>query len=146
MLAKWLPPQPRAIALEPKESNHQSNVTDPAAIMDASPVDPEALKQVLGDGDAALMKEFYGDFLHSAGASVREIEAAYGRRSAKEVAALAHKVKSSARTVGANALANRCETLEQAGNTENWEQIDAFMAGLNGLFVQVERWVELNAA
>ena len=146
MLAKWLPPQPRAIALEPKESNHQSNVTDPAAIMDASPVDPEALKQVLGDGDAALMKEFYGDFLHSAGASVREIEAAYGRRSAKEVAALAHKVKSSARTVGANALANRCETLEQAGNTENWEQIDAFMAGLNGLFVQVERWVRLNAA
>ena len=146
MLAKWLPPQPLASALEAKGSNHQSNVTDLTAITDAPAVDPEALKQVLGDGDAALMKEFYGDFLRSAEASVREIEAAYRRRSAKEVGALAHKVKSSARTVGANALADCCETLEQAGNTENWEQIDAFMAGLNGLFVQVERWVRLNAA
>ncbi len=146
MLAKWLPPQPRASALEAEASNHESNVTDLPAITDASPVDPEALKQVLGDGDAALMKEFYGDFLRSAEASVREIEAAYSRRSAKDVGALAHKVKSSARTMGANALADRCETLEQAGNTENWEQIDAFMAGLNGLFVQVERWVRLNAA
>ena len=146
MLAKWLPPQPVASALEAKESNYQSNVTDLPAITDASPVDPEALKQVLGDGDAALMKEFYSDFLRSAEASVREIEAAYSRRSAKDVGALAHKVKSSARTMGANALADRCETLEQAGNTENWEQIDASMVGLNGLFVQVERWVGLNAA
>ncbi len=146
MLAKWLPPQPLASAVEAKESNHQSNVTDPRAIADASPVDPEALKQVLGDDDAALMKEFYADFLRSAEVAVREIEAAYSRRSAKGVGALAHKVKSSARTVGANALADRCEALEQAGNTENWEQIDAFMAGLNGLFVQVERWVRLNAA
>jgi CheY-like chemotaxis protein/HPt (histidine-containing phosphotransfer) domain-containing protein len=146
MLAKWLPALPPASAVRAQESNRDSHATDLPATENASPVDPEALKQVLGSGDAALMKEFYADFLRSAEPAVSEIEAAYSRRSAKEVGAFAHKLKSSARTVGANALADRCETLEQAGNTENWEQIDAFVAGLNGLFVQVERWVRLNAA
>ena len=146
MLAKWLPALPPASAVKAQESNRDDDPTDLPATENASPVDPEALKQVLGSGDAALMKEFYADFLSSAEPGVREMEAACSRRSAKEVGALAHKLKSSARTVGANALADRCETLEQAGNMENWEQIDAFMAGLNGLFVQVERWVRLNAA
>ena len=146
MLVKWLPALPPASAVGAQESNRDSHATDVPATENASPVDPEALKQVLGSGDAALMKEFYADFLRSAEPAVSEIAAAYSRRSAKQVGALAHKLKSSARTVGANALADRCETLEQAGNTENWEQIDAFMAGLNSLFVQVERWVRLNAA
>jgi PAS domain S-box-containing protein len=145
MLAKWLPAQPQPSASDARGSNAVTDESD-GAISGAGPVDPGALKEILGSDDCALLKEFYADFLRTAEATVSEIETAHGRRSAKEVGALAHKLKSSARTVGANALADQCETLERAGGAENWEQLDCSMPALGGLFEQVERWVRLNAA
>src|SRR5690349_11166934 len=146
MLSKWLPQHRPEGTDETQDPNRQSDRADPSPAPAVSPVDPEALKRVLGSGDAALMKEFYDDFLRAGEATLSDIGAAYGGRSAKEVGALAHKLKSSARTIGANALADRCQALERAGNTEDWKQIDAFMAGLSSSFLQVERWVQVNAA
>jgi CheY-like chemotaxis protein/HPt (histidine-containing phosphotransfer) domain-containing protein len=145
MLAKWLPARPQPTASDARGSNGSTGESD-GAINDASPVDPEALKEILGTDDPALIKEFYADFLRTALATVTEIEAAYRRRSAKEVGALAHKLKSSARTVGADALADQCEKLERVGGAEDWDQLDSSMPALGGLFVQVERWMRLNTA
>ena len=48
-----------------------------------------------------------------------------GRSQADAVAKAAHKLKSSSRAVGANALADLCLALETAGKAEDWQTIDA---------------------
>ncbi|MDX2504477.1 MAG: Hpt domain-containing protein [Gammaproteobacteria bacterium] len=42
----------------------------------------------------------------------------------------AHKLKSSARLVGANALADLCLALEVAGKSIDWSEIDSLMPEL----------------
>ena len=140
-LAKWLPAQPQAAT-----SDARAPEAGVGADGEAPAVDPEALKSILGSDDPALITEFYADFLHTAKATVSEIDAAYGRRSAKELGALAHKLKSSARTVGAHALAEHCATLERAGGAEDWRELERSMPALDRSFAQVERWLRRSTA
>ena len=67
-------------------------------------------------------------------ANVEEIEAAFKRRDAPATGAAAHKLKSSSRAVGANALADLCEALEQAGRSGTWHDLEAGVARLRSLF------------
>jgi HPt (histidine-containing phosphotransfer) domain-containing protein len=74
------------------------------------------------------------EFIEPSTANVHEILAAYGERSAKGIASAAHKLKSSARSVGAHDLADLCQKLEAAGKAEQWSDIDAAAPQLGGVF------------
>lgn len=54
----------------------------------------------------------------------------------------AHKLKSSARSVGANDLADLCYTLENAGKEDDWVIIDREIGDLNSLMEQVIHYIE----
>ncbi|MBK6973086.1 MAG: PAS domain S-box protein [Sterolibacteriaceae bacterium] len=140
-VARWLPAgqasRPLAEATEPAEPSAAAQA-QPQPL--AAAVNPDALKEIVGD-DPAVVAEFLSDFVITAGEAVAELQAAYAKRGGHEVGAVAHKLKSSARTVGADALADLCLELEQAGKTEDWTVIDTSMSMLAPCFEAVERFI-----
>ena len=52
-----------------------------------------------------------------------------------------HKLKSSARAIGANELADLCQALEKAGKAENWGEIEALEPQLDALMARVEEHI-----
>ena len=126
MLQKWMPASD-GIAEEGKEPTAEKTTVKPEAEDGGDDgdgaIDPSALKSVFGD-DEATFKEILNDFVDPATSNVKDIEASFADRSTDGVAKAAHKLKSSARSVGANDLADLCQTLETAGKAENWDEID----------------------
>ncbi len=77
-------------------------------------VDVAVLKGLVGD-DAGTIREFLSDYLASARRLAAELRAAVAAGDTHKVAAVAHKLKSSSRSVGALAFADLCAGLENAG-------------------------------
>lgn len=104
MLKKW---QPVVFSLP---------FSTPAALLDQQTlaVDVRVLATLVGD-DATIIREFLNDFHISARQISQELSAACRAGDAPAVAALAHQLKSAARSVGALALGELCASLEMAG-------------------------------
>ncbi|MBT4890785.1 MAG: response regulator, partial [Rhodospirillales bacterium] len=103
-------------------------------------IDPSALKSIFGDDDETF-KEILQDFIEPSKSNIKEIETGFSDRSADGVAKAAHKLKSSARSVGANELADLCEALETAGKAEDWTEIDKTMPQLPNTFELVIEYI-----
>ncbi|GAB4173858.1 MAG: hypothetical protein Fur0039_15510 [Rhodocyclaceae bacterium] len=101
VLERWLP-----VANAPAGA-----VQAPAA---QRPVDVGVLAALVGE-DAGVIAELLGDFRSSAAAIAADLDAALDAGRFSEAGAAAHKLKSSARSVGALALGEICEGIEQAG-------------------------------
>lgn len=113
-----------------------------ADLMTSSPaVDPSALSKIIGD-DPALNRKFLDKFVDQVAVIAREIHTAFKSGSAGQVGELGHKLKSSARAIGANELADWCGELEQAGKTADWEGIKTLLPRLDELFDAVKKFVE----
>ena len=79
-------------------------------------------KALIGD-DEALIREFLHDFSMSAAETAKELRAACAAGQAADAGALAHKIKSSARSVGALALGELCAGMEQAGKSGDMDAL-----------------------
>jgi len=110
--------------------------------MNSEVVDPTALKEVLGINDKAVLAGFYIDFLHTGAATIDEIQRAFDVQQGGEVGRLAHRLKSSARTIGANDLADCCLALEEAGRSGDLQSITLHMSKLPLYFSRVGQWIE----
>jgi len=106
-----------------------------------SPVDPMALSKILGD-DPELHLKFLKKFIDPSQEIVTLIGTAYSERSATDIADLAHKLKSSARTVGANELADTCAALEAAGRDEDWSTLDNIAPKIGSQMENVEVYIQ----
>ena len=118
ILARWLPSAPTA-------------VPSPAAAPDARglpALDPTALAKLIGD-DSELLAEFRRDYLASARASADEVRTASAHGEWAQAGAVAHKLKSSSRAVGAFALGDCCERLELAAKVGDGEAVRALQPG-----------------
>jgi PAS domain S-box-containing protein len=73
-----------------------------------------ALADLVGD-DEAVIREFLADFQASARQLAEEIHVAHDAGNLSQVGALAHRLKSSARSVGALYFGELCAELEKAG-------------------------------
>ncbi|MDZ7753143.1 MAG: PAS domain S-box protein [Gammaproteobacteria bacterium] len=76
-------------------------------------IDPAALGRLFGD-DAARGREFVVKFAAQSRDTEAEITAAVAAQDTERLGFLAHRLKSSARTVGANTAADLCQALETA--------------------------------
>ena len=131
-LEEWLPPAPNdgtsadtelALAgVEPSE--------DGAMETAPGPIDPSALTNPVGD-DPEMHREILKDFLVPASEIVGEVNRGFDEESPESVAKAAHKLKSAARSIGANALADLCLTLESAGKNGDWPTIVTTVPELN---------------
>jgi signal transduction histidine kinase/CheY-like chemotaxis protein/HPt (histidine-containing phosphotransfer) domain-containing protein len=134
-LRKWLP---HALKSQAKTLNipvpiRQTEDND-------CPIDPSALTAMFGD-DPDLHKEILNDFLEPSRNIITEIKTGWEKRSAEAVKQASHKLKSSAKSVGATNLADLCATLEVAGKEDDWETIDSGAPDLDQLMEKVEQHI-----
>jgi len=94
-----------------------------------SPVDPGALTEIFGD-DSVAKTGLLQKFSLQAEEIVEALETAYEQRDIEQIAFHTHKLKSSARTVGANNLADICFSLEMAARNVDWGEIDNLFSSL----------------
>ena len=148
-LAEWLP-GPQNINPEECASADVTDVAvpdDPAvATQTAYPpitergVDPEALRRVLGE-DRATLLSILQEFISQTELIFDDILSAHGRHDAKQLAFHAHKLKSSARTVGANHLSDLCIALETAGPSDDWTSVGDVVADMRPTIDCVREYV-----
>ncbi|MDO8960404.1 MAG: ATP-binding protein, partial [Rhodocyclaceae bacterium] len=100
-------------------------------------VDVSVLAAQVGD-DPATLREFLLDFRASAVGIAAELAAAIAAGDAPRVGALAHKLKSSARAVGALALGEICAELEKAGKVGRVGALAGMMAKLDAEMAAVD--------
>ncbi|WP_018990526.1 response regulator [Aromatoleum toluclasticum] len=126
-LEKWLPVQD-APRLPPAEVRDGQTV--PA-------VDVAVLNALIGD-DAGTVREFLTDYLASAIRLAQQLRTTAAEGDPHEVAAIAHKLKSSSRAVGAVVLGDLCAELENAGRSGNRSAIGEHMEAFAPALVEVE--------
>ncbi len=137
MLERWMP-LPRGT--EQDHGSAPETATEELSASDAGVVDIDALSNILGADDPALLASFYRDFLTSGAELVEAIVSGYGQKNITEMGTQAHKLKSAARTVGANALADTSFFLEQAGKQGDAD-VEAQIKQLGQQFEQVRQWI-----
>ena len=103
-------------ALSPTDSDESVGATPPPlphAV--ARPVDLNALKELVGD-DPAVLREVLQDFRVSVARIVADLRTACAAGQTRAAGGAAHKLKSSARTIGAFTLGELCADMERAGD------------------------------
>ncbi len=126
ILLRWLP---HTATASPSQRDGSGPVADckaaePAIAANDQPLlDTSVLEEMFGD-DPDLIADVLNDFLDPAWETVEELESAVTARDAQAVGMAAHKLKSSAKTIGAGTLHQLCLTLEEAGKKGAWTQID----------------------
>ena len=106
----------------------------------AYPVDERALKDILGD-DPIVYKEIMNNFIDPTQRIISDIHHGWKERCAQDIKMAAHKLKSSARSIGANKLADLCVALEIAGKDDAWDEIEKDVPMLDRLMTDVEDYI-----
>ena len=149
-LKKWMPASASTKETDkkaPKKASKKPTAEKPPAkeVLEVGdgggPIDPKALKSVFGD-DEDTFREILQEFIEPATSNISDIEASFADRSADGVAKAAHKLKSSARSVGASELADLCLALETAGKAEDWSEIDEAAPRLSGVMKEIANYIE----
>jgi len=117
-LAKWLPRDygDKAPGTLPGELYEEPGTAQTAEVVDVA-----CLERLVGD-DPQIVREFLAEYLASARRLAVELRAAHGDADSRQIGAIAHKLKSSSRSVGALALGDLCAELEnttRAGTRED---------------------------
>jgi PAS domain S-box-containing protein len=134
-LNKWLSRTGRADApatqagSSPAPTAPASAPSYPAAMLAGDPavIDLSVLAKMLNH-DPEKIRLFANKFLESADKGMGEIESALARADLAALAALGHRIKSAARTVGATGFAELCQALEQHDDAYDLEQARAIVA------------------
>ncbi|MDT8364084.1 MAG: ATP-binding protein [Nitrosomonas sp.] len=100
-------------------------------------LDTNVLKTLIGD-DPAMVVEFLQDFRLSAGKISEQITDAAKDSQLDELKAAAHKLKSSARSVGALVLGDCCAALESAANKNDADSANKLLPGFAAALAEVE--------
>ena len=142
MLAKWLPVDHGDVADTPAAETEAkaAPVADTPADADAV-VNVKALTDMFGE-DKDLLKEILGDYVQPSSDIIGEIDAGYEAHDADAVGKAGHKLKSSSRAIGADALADLCAALEQAGKSGDWGEIKKLYLDLHHTFDAVVGFIE----
>jgi len=111
-LEKWLPQAP---AGETAQSTNEEQIQPPPG---RGVLDINVLKDLVGDEPGSLY-ELLKDFLGALSAGMAGIRSAAGAEGFDEVGSLAHRLKSSSRSVGALPLGDACAELENSSRLGN---------------------------
>ena len=129
-LAKWLPHVPAAGGTADIAESHDLNAEGP-------PVQVETLHRLIGE-DPAVIHDFLQDFLAGLRTASEEINALYAAKDLPAIATIAHRLKSSARCVGALHLGDLCAELENATKAGGLVPITHVLQEYNAASAKVE--------
>lgn len=107
---------------------------------DAPPIDKQVLIGLFGD-DEETFKEILQGYVDASADIIDALMAAREDGVVEEVQGAAHKLKSSSRSVGANELADICQTLETAEEGAYFENMEEQLAKIAPLFQSIREYV-----
>ncbi|OIQ92239.1 signal transduction histidine-protein kinase BarA [mine drainage metagenome] len=140
MMEKWLP----IVTLDSKLAATTSTKTIspiPRNIGKATPVDVNVLKALVGDDDATI-RDFLHDFHINATKIADELRNACAAGQSAVAGAAAHKLKSSARSVGALLLGELCADMEKLGKVSDNDALAALLPKFEQELANVERFLD----
>ncbi len=138
-LEQWLVRRPWAVAV----SGLSSGASEEGVAMEGDrkeAVDITMLINLVGD-DRVRHCKLFRTFMESTPEIIAEVQSAHKAHEAETVRQQAHKLKSSARSMGADALADACQALEAAGREGQWDEIDRLAPELEGLYSKVSDYI-----
>jgi len=131
VLENWLGKLQQSVVTENTDRQpHTSPVSDTI-------LDIEILKRLIGD-DPAMITEFLQDFRLSADKIALQITNAVENGQFDEVKAAAHKLKSSARSIGALALGELAAALESSAKEKDINKLSEFLPDFTTALTEVE--------
>jgi CheY-like chemotaxis protein/HPt (histidine-containing phosphotransfer) domain-containing protein len=144
VLDKWLTSPadgkgPREVTGD--QHSAENTVAKTTAVASAPAVDPGALTKIVGD-DPVVIASFLKKFVPQAQAILSDLDSAYVARDADAVRFLSHKLKSSARAIGATHLGELCANLETAGRRNAWSEIEQLHAQLKPAMAAVVDYID----
>ena len=105
------------------------------------PVDEKVLAKTIGS-DRKVVREMLGYFAQPSRKIIADMNDAIAEHSATGMRNAAHKLKSSARTIGATSLADLCVLLEDAAKDNDWGVIVTNYPLVENLFSDVEVFIK----
>ncbi|WP_428718040.1 response regulator [Undibacterium curvum] len=105
-----------------------------------SRIDLGVLEKQLGNHPEKIGK-FARKFIESADHGLQDLEQAFQSKDIQLIAALGHKLKSSARTVGAHQFADACHKLEMLRAQPNLDEAQSLIQWLHHEFIDIEKAV-----
>ncbi|WP_196221301.1 Hpt domain-containing protein [Sansalvadorimonas verongulae] len=101
----------------------------------------DVLKEVVGD-DPALMKDMLNQFIETTQADMQNLQDALVAANSRDVASLAHRIKGSCFVIGASALAEIADTLEQDGRKDRTTDFPVLSQKVSSAFQDVRQAIE----
>ncbi len=144
-LEKWLPMATESTPITVQDRVTQKNSIRPETDVTISAtlaVDVSVLKALIG-GDEAILHEFLHDFCLSAEKIAAELRTVCTAGQAVAASELAHKLKSSARSVGALALGELCAEMEKVGKSGDNEMLTWLLPKFEQELVNVTNYISV---
>jgi len=136
-LAKWVAPS-RADEVSPEIGNVSAQA-------EISLIRLDVLAEYVGD-DPQVQQRIVEKVLHTAEKTIAELHLAVAEEDLEQVGKLAHRIKSSARAIGAEQLVELFQLLEQAGEGGEMSEVLELEAHLDGFLHQLHsEYILINA-
>lgn len=104
-------------------------------------VDMAMLRQMFHNNNA-LVRKFGLKFMEVANDTLAEMKEAQAKQDLSELGRLGHKLKSSARTIGASSFADLCEGLEKANTSNDWSGAESLLEKIPPLLDRIKQQLE----
>jgi signal transduction histidine kinase/HPt (histidine-containing phosphotransfer) domain-containing protein len=137
ILAKWLSDKSSVKDNNSRKSREQKE----QLLIEPLPVDISALYQMFHN-NKTLVRTFSLKFIEVADETLSEMMMAQTKKDLPELGRLGHKLKSSAKTIGAVGFSELCADLEKASANNNWSDAELLMIKIPSLLVQVTQQLE----
>ena len=109
--------------------------------IDSVVIDRSMLTQLVGD-DPEKHQYLLNTFVDTTPEIIADIEAAFSERNAEMLVAHAHKLKSSARSMGAFKLFELCQTLEKNAANQQWAVLSVIVGRIGHAYRDVVGYVK----
>lgn len=142
-LERWLPmvePDWRAVGMPTNSTPGASSVCAPA-VEGARVINIHVLEELVGD-EPDVVREFLQDFRRGALQMAEELRRAHAAQKRDGIASIAHKLKSSARSVGAFPLGDACENLEMLCNRETATSLIDSVNAVDAAWMEVNQHID----
>ncbi|HKK42089.1 MAG TPA: Hpt domain-containing protein [Bacteroidales bacterium] len=94
------------------------------------------------DQDLSIVSEILHDFISPTDATIEEIVNAHHDKSLDKLEMASHKLKSSARSIGAYLLGDTCEQIEHASKHNDWTTIDELVPQLDSMMANIKSQIK----
>ena len=109
--------------------------------LDRNAVDLDILRTLVNN-QPEKFKKFAYKFLEVANQVLAEMEIAVAKRDLSAIGGLGHKLKSSARAVGAHSFGDLCQKIEIAGKSGDWPELSVLQPQLQPLLTLIANQIE----